>query len=223
MAQKSRINRLRTLYTIFIGVIAAFIALFILNVVTAADPIGVSGLGEQSKDYSITITDLQRKPVSDDIIAVDGLGDSLSAHVSVNRYEVTIASDSENLLAPGKTTWCIGLQLFSALAFLAMLALVVMTLISLYINVRRGTVFPKKRIRWLTWAGVLMIVMSLSMDVSIWIEQSLAATLLAGSDWEPSTAMQLHTTRIFFGLTIIFMAQIFYIGRDMQEDQDLTI
>ncbi len=204
MAQKSRINRLRTLYTIFIGVIAAFIALFILNVVTAADPIGVSGLGEQSKDYSITITDLQRKPVSDDIIAVDGLGDSLSAHVSVNRYEVTIASDS-------------------ALAFLAMLVLVVMTLISLYINVRRGTVFPKKRIRWLTWAGVLMIVMSLSMDVSIWIEQSLAATLLAGSDWEPSTAMQLHTTRIFFGLTIIFMAQIFYIGRDMQEDQDLTI
>lgn len=223
MAQKSRINRLRTLYTIFIGVIAAFIALFILNVVTAADPIGVSGLGEQSKDYSITITDLQRKPVSDDIIAVDGLGDSLSAHVSVNRYEVTIASDSENLLAPGKTTWCIGLQLFSALAFLAMLVLVVMTLISLYINVRSGTVFPKKRIRWLTWAGVLMIVMSLSMDVSIWIEQSLAATLLAGSDWEPSTAMQLHTTRIFFGLTIIFMAQIFYIGRDMQEDQDLTI
>lgn len=223
MAQKSRINRLRTLYTIFIGVIAAFIALFILNVVTSADPIGVSGLGEQSKDYSITITDLQRKPVSDDIIAVDGLGDSLSAHVSVNRYEVTIASDSENLLAPGKTTWCIGLQLFSALAFLAMLVLVVMTLISLYINVRRGTVFPKKRIRWLTWAGVLMIVMSLSMDVSIWIEQSLAATLLADSDWEPSTAMQLHTTRIFFGLTIIFMAQIFYIGRDMQEDQDLTI
>lgn len=223
MAQKSRINRLRTLYTIFIGVIAAFVALFILNVVTAADPIGVTGLGEQSKDYSIIITDLQRKPVPGDVIAVDGLGDSLSAHVSIDQYRVSFASDSESLLATGKTKWCMGLQFFSVLAFFAMLVLVVMTLISLYINVRRGTIFPKKRIRWLTWSGVLMIVMSLSMDVSTWIEQSLAATLLAGSEWEPATDMQLHITRIFFGLTIIFMAQIFYIGRDMQEDQDLTI
>ena len=83
--------------------------------------------------------------------------------------------------------------------------------------------FPKKKIRWLTWIGILMIVMSLSMDISIWIEQGLAAKLLAGTEWEPSTAIAIHTTRLFFGLTIIFMAQIFYIGREMQEEQELTI
>lgn len=222
MAKKSRITRIRTLYAILIGVAAAFIALFIMNVVSAADPIEVGNIGTQSKNYGLFITDLQSRTGQEPIV-VTGLNDSLSATVHISRYTMAIASDNEELITSSKAYWCFGLQLFSVLAFVAMVILTVIALISFYINVRNGKVFPKKKIRWLTWIGMLMIAMSLCMDISTWIEQSLAASLLAGSDWEPSTAIQLHTTRLFYGLTIIFMAQIFYIGREMQEEQELTI
>ena len=74
-------------------------------------------------------------------------------------------------------------------------------------------------------SGILFadVSMSLSMDACTWIEQSLAASLLAGTEWEPTTSTPVHIGRIVFGVTIIFMAQIFYIGREMQEEQELTI
>lgn len=223
MAKKSRINRIRTLYATFIAIACLFIGVFIFNIASSADPIEVSGLSDKSHDYELIITDLQRSAAHRSDIEVEGLGDSLAATVTVRSYDANLSSDNEQLLSSSKAFWCMGLEILSMVAFVAMVVLMVMCVISFYINVRRGTVFPKKRIRWLTWAGVLMIVMSLSMDVSIWIEQSLAASLLVGSNWEPSTAIQLHTTRLFFGLTIIFLAQIFYIGREMQEEQELTI
>ena len=223
MAKSSRIARIRTLYAILLGVIALFITLFILNVVSAADPIEVMNLGDQSKDYGLIITDLQRPVQNGPQTAIEGLGDSLSASVRTSTYDVTFQSDNEELLNSSKVYWCFGLQLFSVVAFFLMIILTVITLISFYINVRRGKVFPKKNIRWLTWVGILMITMSLSMDACTWIEQSLAASLLAGTEWEPTTSMPIHIGRIVFGVTIIFMAQIFYIGREMQEEQELTI
>ena len=223
MAKNSRIARIRTLYAILLGVIAVFIGLFISNVVSAADPLAVTNFGDLSKDYGVIITDLHRPAGGGQQVAVNGLGDSLTATVYTNTFDVTVASDNEQLLNPSKANWCFWLQIFSVLAFVLMIIFFVVPLISFYINVRRGKVFPKKNIRWLTWAGILMILMSLSMDACTWIEQSLAADLLAGTDWEPATPMPIHIGRIVFGVTIIFMAQIFYIGREMQEEQELTI
>jgi len=223
MAKNSRIARIRTLYAILLGVIAVFIGLFISNVISAADPLAVTSFGDLSKDYGVIITDLQRSAGNSQQVAVTGLSDSLTATVRTNTFDVTIASDNEQLLNPSKANWCFWLQVFSVVAFVLMIVLFVVALVSFYINVRRGKVFPKKNIRWLTWAGILMILMSLSMDACTWIEQSLAADLLAGTEWEPTTSMSIHIGRIFFGVTIIFLAQILYIGREMQEEQELTI
>lgn len=223
MAKKATITRIRTLYAIFMGVIAVCICLFFLNVFTSADPIAIGNLGDTNRAWRMVITDLEPSAGTNAEMKVDGLPDSLDAWVRVKSYDVSVVSEHDQLAHSGKANWCMGLQLFSVVAFLAMVVLTIITLVSFYINVRRDKVFPKKNIRRLTWIGVLMILMSLSMDVSVWIEQSLAASLLAGSNWEPSTAIQLHTTRLFFGLTVIFMAQIFYIGREMQEEQELTI
>lgn len=223
MAKKAIITRIRTLYAIFIGVTAVCIVLFFLNVFTSADPIGMDSLGDEHRAWRVVITDLEPRSAESTQTEVAGLPDSLGACVRVNRFDVDVVSDNTLLARSGKVAWCMGLQVFSVAAFVAMVVLTVIALVSFYISVRRGEVFPKKKIRWLTWIGTLMILMSLGMDISTWIEQSLAASLLAGSDWEPSTAIRLHTTRLFFGLTVIFMAQIFQIGREMQEEQELTI
>ncbi len=223
MTKKGRITRIRTLYALLLGVIILFMTLFVMNVITNADPIGMAGMADQDKDYGLLITDLRRPAGQGKPLDVVNLGDSVKATVSVYSYHVSLASDSERLVTSGKAMWCMALQMFSVLVFVAMVILTVVVLISFYINVRRGKAFPKKNIRWLTWVGAMMIVVSLSLDASVWIDRQMAAELLAGTGWEPATGLSLHIGRIVFGLTIIFLAQIFYIGRDMQEEQELTI
>lgn len=224
MAKKGTITRIRTLYAILIGVVTLCLGLSIFNVFTTADPIGMTGLDKQTQGYGVIITDLQSSP---DLYRqnhlVDGLRDSLKASANISRFDISILADNEETLESDKATWCVWLQILSVLAALTMTVFFVMALISFYINARRGKVFPTKNIRWLTWAGVLMIVMSLSIDLSTYLERTLAFSFLEGSDWQPSAAVSVHTTRIFFGLTIIFLAEIFKIGRTMQEEQELTV
>ena len=215
---------MRILYAIFIGVMAVCIGLFFLNIINPADPLLLVPQEGQNKDYGVIITDLHSSPeLYSQSHDVDGLAEGLEATATVRTFDVNITSDNSQMLDASKARWCMWLQVFCVLAAIAMAILVVMALISFYINVRKGKVFPKKNIAWLVWAGVLMIVMSLGMDVSTYLERTLALDLLAGSSWEPQVTVQIHHTRIVFGLTIIFMAEIFKIGREMQEEQELTI
>ena len=224
MAKKAAITRIRTLYAIFIGVMVLCIGLFFLNIINPADPLLTVQADGHDKDYGVIITDLHSSPElyrqSHD---VEGLPEGMEATATVRTFDVDITGDDSQQLASSKANWCMWLQLFCILAGIAMTILIVMALISFYINVRRGKVFPKKNIAWLAWAGVLMIVMSLGMDVSTYLERTLALDLLAGSSWEPQVTVQIHHTRIVFGLTIVFLAEIFKIGREMQEEQELTI
>ena len=215
---------MRTLYAIFIGVMTVCIGLFFFNIINPADPLLQVPQEGQDKDYGVIITDLHSSPeLYSQSHDVDGLAEGLEATATVRTFDVNITSDNSQMLDASKARWCMWLQLFCILAGIAMTRLIVMALISFYINVRRGKIFPKKNIAWLAWAGVLMIVMSLSMDVSTYLERTLALDLLADSSWKPQVAVQIHHTRLVFGLAIIFMAEVFKIGREMQEEQELTI
>ena len=215
---------MRTLYAIFIGVMTVCIGLFFFNIINPADPLLQVPQEGQDKDYGVIITDLHSSPeLYSQSHDVDGLAEGLEATATVRTFDVNITSDNSQMLDASKARWCMWLQLFCILAGIAMTILIVMALISFCINVRRGKIFPKKNIAWLAWAGVLMIVMSLSMDVSTYLERTLALDLLADSSWKPQVAVQIHHTRLVFGLAIIFMAEVFKIGREMQEEQELTI
>lgn len=215
---------MRTLYAIFIGVMTVCIGLFFFNIINPADPLLQVPQEGQDKDYGVIITDLHSSPeLYSQGHNVDGLAEGLEATATVRTFDVNITSDNSQMLDASKARWCMWLQLFCILAGIAMTILIVMALISFYINVHRGKIFPKKNIAWLAWAGVLMIVMSLSMDVSTYLERTLALDLLADSSWKPQVAVQIHHTRLVFGLAIIFMAEVFKIGREMQEEQELTI
>ena len=102
MAKKATITRIRTLYAIFIGVIALCIALFFLNVFTSADPIEVANLGENKSDYGMLITDLQSGPkLYQQNFDVDGLPEGLSANAKVSRYDIGIVADDMKRTSPG--------------------------------------------------------------------------------------------------------------------------
>ena len=205
-------------------VVAICVGLFIFNVVAYADPLGLDVAMHERDAVGLMITDLRSSTeLYHQPHTVDGMSEGLSAVANVKTYDVRILTDNENALDMGRAKWCIWLQLLSAAGVLAMVVLFIMALISFYSNVRRGKVFPGKNITWLVWAGALMIAVSLCMDVSTYLERSLAYSLLQGSEWQPAPIASIHFTRIFFGLTIIFLAEIFKIGRAMQEEQELTI
>lgn len=224
MAQKSRINRIRTLYAIFLVVVALCISMFFLNIVTAADPIDMAPGNLDARQYGLYVTDLPSSPeLYAREFAVQPVAEGVTATASINRYDVSLTADNPALLPTGKATWCMVLQLVSSVVGIAIAVLVVVALVSFYISVRRGKVFPVKKIKLLTWVGALMIAMSLIMDASTWLENSMVRSVLAGTEWMPRGTFSIHITRIFFGLTIIFLAEIFRIGRDMQDEQELTI
>ena len=97
MAKKGTITRIRTLYAVFIGIIALCIGLFFLNVFTAADPIEMANLGDSNGDYGLLITDLGSSPqLYQRDFAVSGLHDGLSAKAKVSQYTEKVS----NALAP---------------------------------------------------------------------------------------------------------------------------
>lgn len=223
MAKMSAIARIRILYTVMLVVMAVCVGLFIFNVVASADPLGLDVAMYERDAYGVMITDLRS---SSDLYhqphTVDGMSDGMKAVAHVKTFDVSILTADDDI-EQGRVVWCMWLQVISAIGVLAMAVLFILALISFYINVRRGKVFPKKNITWLVWAGVLMIVVSLCMDISTNLERSLACELMQGSAWQPAQGVSIHFTRIFFGLTIIFLAEVFKIGRAMQEEQELTI
>ena len=52
---------------------------------------------------------------------------------------------------------------------------------------------------------------------------SRAAELLAGSEYTVDTAFHLSYSTIIIGILIIFAAEVFAIGRNLSEEQKLTI
>lgn len=223
MAKKSAIARIRTLYVILLTVIAVCLGLFIFKVVASADPFELDVAMHERDGYGVMITDLRSSSnLYHQPHTVDGMTDGMKAVANVKTFDVSILTADDDI-EHGRVVWCMWLEVISAVGVLAMVVLFVMALVSFYFNVRRGKVFPRKNITWLVWAGVLMIVVSLCMDVSTNLERSLACELLQGSAWQPAQGVSIHFSRIFFGLTIIFIAEIFKIGHAMQEEQELTI
>ena len=65
--------------------------------------------------------------------------------------------------------------------------------------------------------------MSLCIDFAKYCELQYIKPFLESTDIVANTGFTLHFVRLMFGLVILFIAEIFHIGIQMQEDQDLTI
>ena len=84
-------------------------------------------------------------------------------------------------------------------------------------------VFQKKNIRWITLIGVFFLVMTLSIDIAKYFEHQYVLQFLEGTSVEVDGRFYINFVRILSGLLILFVAELFKIGSDIQEEQDLTI
>ena len=218
--KNNNITHVRALYGLFGGIMLICLGLFFSHIFYAEEEPLVGNLTAFNSRYAFTVTDLRS---SAQLYAVEqpieGVPDGLSAHAHVNRFDVDCYTDDELVGSDPRLHWATALQLFGVVALAAIVVLVVVALIS----AKQGRVFPRKCVALLTVMGVLLVLLSFSIDTQTFLERRLARDLLAGTQWVPQARYTIHFTRIFFGLTIIFLSQIIRIGRELQEEQELTV
>ena len=220
----SNILHIRILYGLMGGILLVCLGLFVSDIFSSEEEPAVGRLAALNSDYAFTITDLRPSPSLYDVEhPVEGLPEGVSAHAHVGRYDVDVYTNSPETAKDRRLRWVLVLQIFNVAAVAAIVVLVVVALVSFYRSTKRGQVFPTKNVALLWVIGLLLVALSLSIDTGTFLERRLAADLLSDTRWVPQVRYTVHFMRIFFGLTLIFLSQIIRIGRELQEEQELTI
>lgn len=222
--KNNNITHVRLLYGLFGGILLISLGLFFSHIFYPEEMSLVGELKAFNSDYAFTVTDLRSSsPLYAVEHPVEGMPEGISAHAHVNRFDIDCYTDNAVIVADPRLHWASALQLFSVAALLAVVVLVVVALISFYRSAKQGRIFPRKSVILLLVIGLLLVAMSLSVDTQTYLERRLAHDLLVGTQWVPQARYTIHFTRIFFGLTIIFLSQVIRIGRELQDEQELTI
>ncbi len=223
--KSNKIKQVRILYGLYGGILLICLGLFFSNVISSADDSQAAQLPQAEVDeHSFFITDLvANEPLYSISNPVEGTTPNLSARAHVSEYTVEFSSSEGDYANDPRVTWILILQWIAPIALLAIIVLACITLVSFYISSKHGQVFPIKQVSLLVVIGILVIAVSLASDTRAFLERQMAADLLEGTLWAPNAAFTIHFSNIFFGLTIIFLSYIFKIGREMQEEQELTI
>lgn len=222
--KSNSIRHIRTLYLLFAGILLLCIGLFLGNVLHTDEEPRVALFPDTNPTYAFRITDLEAaSAIYNSEHQVDSTAPGVTAHTHVSLFDVDIFTSDDRIGKDARIGWVMFLQGFGLVSVVAVFVLVVIVLISLYRSAKHGQVFPASNTLLLSVIGILMIATTLALDTSAYLERRVALDLLLGTPWQPDVRFTIHFTRIFFGLTLIFMAQLFRIGRQLQEDQELTI
>lgn len=222
--KNNSIRHIHILYGLFAGILIACIGLFFSNVFLFEQPSIVGRFTDAGREYEFRITALDANTgLYEREHSVTPLPDDITAHTHITRYDVDICTDAKTIGNDPRLVWVNVLQIFCIAAIIAIIVLTAVTLILFYRSAKRGRIFPAKRISLLVVIGFLLTFASLGLDFSTYLERSLAYDLLQHTEWQPQAHFTLHFTRIFFGLTLIFLAEVFRIGRRLQDEQELTI
>ena len=122
----------------------------------------------------------------------------------------------------GPTISSMLISIFGMLCYLAILIIVLIMLILLRKSIRSGNIFTRDNIGFMRAIGILLIVASLLSDLGRYLEIQTLTELLKGTKWQLSENI-FSFRDIFMGVIVLIIAEIFSIGHDIAEDQELTI
>ena len=222
MKNKS-IAHIRLLYLTFGGLLLLCVVLSLVHYISFEERLKIVPLDAPNTTYAYRITDLD---ASNALFSAEhhilNTPSGLTAHSHVNRFDVDFFSDDLHG-QKSRIVWSMVLQGLGTIMVIAIIVLVVIVLISLYRGSQKGDVFPHCSIKMLTIIGILQVAMALSVGTSIYLQRWIACDLLANTDWQPILEYPIDFTLLFNGLMLIFVAQLFRIGHQLQEEQELTI
>ena len=223
-----KLRRLWVLYGAFFSIIVIMFSLFLSDVLNTTDYDEFAKFKAQQLSMDLTTlhsTDLKNAANEYEFdIPIYNLADSsIRLNARVNEYDITIAAQDEGKLESPLATVTVVLQYLWIFCLILVFVFVLIVLYLFYKSIKQGRVFQKKNIRWLTLIGITFIIMTLAMDFARYFECQYVMQYLDNTSVILDGKFYIHFTRILFGLLILFVAEIFKIGYDIQEEQDLTI
>ena len=158
------------------------------------------------------------------------LPEVLSAEVHAEHLQLFVVeeapTDSVMRLAfssVGGHPWMYALLMLSGLSFIAIVVLMFLIIHSLRRSIREERTLEQRNVWLLRTIGALTILAELFQDIVNWRMAHRAAELLSGSDYAVDTMFHVSYTNIIMGILILFAAEVFAIGRNLSEEQRLTI
>jgi len=223
------LRHLRILYAVFLGMLLLCVGLFVTEVISSDDYYTFDKVNERLQKEKntasyVVVTDLKNKANSTaHDFALNSSDTTVSINAHVNRFDVSVAASDNSKLSSPLATTAIVLQFVAVFMLLGIFIFLFLELISLYKSIKQGKIFQKRSIKYLRVIAIMLILMSLSIDFAKYCELQYIKEFLQSTDIAVKSGFTIHFVRLLFGIVILFISEIFRIGIQMQEDQDLTI
>lgn len=123
----------------------------------------------------------------------------------------------------GGSPWVYWMTVAASLAFLVIIVLMWLIIRSVRRSIREEMPLAKSNVWRLRVIALLTIFSELCNSLSNWMMNLRAAELVADTAYAVNTAFQFNYSTLIMGLLILFAAELTAIGRDLGEEQKLTI
>ncbi len=229
---------LKRLLMIYIAFFALVAGSFLLEVMPAFDEGLSSGL-ELGEELNEAIREEQPKQIfmlwnipikRSEPIAITTANESqaVEGHLSTMSFAVTEPLNEQSpsqiaFAAIGDSPLIWLLMIASALCFPAIIVLMFFIIRSVRRSIREEETLGQGNAWMLRAIALLTICSELLGQVSQWQMNCRAAEVLRGSGYTIDTNFHLNFGMLIVGLLLLFSAEIFKIGRDLSEEQRLTI
>lgn len=175
-------------------------------------------------EHSYYVTADLRSPAG--AIEVAGLPEKVevaAAHLDLRVTEPGMLTIGDALRVQADSGYVYLLLCISGLLFLAVLVMIALMINSLRKSIRDEQPLRQSNIRRTRIVGVLLIVSEICNALVLYINQTKAAELLAGTAYEVTNCFALNYWNLIVGILFLFMAEVFAIGTQLSEEQKLTI
>lgn len=119
--------------------------------------------------------------------------------------------------------WIYALMLLGSLIYVVIIVLMWYIIRSVRRSIREEQPLAKSNVWNLRAIALLVIATDLIGRIVNWLVTRNAAEMLAGSDYQVNTSFNIGFETLIVGLIILFAAEVMAIGRDLGEEQKLTI
>ncbi|MCM1150496.1 MAG: DUF2975 domain-containing protein [Alistipes sp.] len=238
MQNKKRfLQRLLAIYIAFFLVIVAGLALEVLpgfaRGFVEGNEMGTDmtrnwALGAPRMIYMLEGVRIVESP--EDVIPTPELAQGIDVKTHIRKIGLTVEEEAPgasiftlSFRSVGGSGWIYLAIMLCSLAYLAIIVLMFLIIHSLRRSIREEHPLERRNVGLLRIIGLLAIVTELLHDTMDWTMSSRAAELLSGSGYVVDTAFHVSYSTILMGVLILFAAEVFAVGRNLSEEQKLTI
>lgn len=233
--KKIYLQRLLVIYVAFFAVLLAGFAWDIVPNLTHGVEEGarmgheiVAGYEQAQPQAQYMLWNIPIRNAQPEVIDTDEEQRTILGEISTLSLAVKEPADERSTMhmafaAIGNSVLIYALMIGSALCFPIIIVLMYFIIRSVRRSIREELPLGRNNVWLLRAIALLTILTELMSQGGIWLMNNKAAEVLAGSGYEVNTTLQLNFGTLIMGLLLLFAAEVFEIGRELGEEQRLTI